>query len=297
MDLRLREGVGLAVIAPRGPLALIAVGSVLAVLVAGGPQPAAPVGGSADRPPALIEVPAGPFTMGAGTDRDPLAFENERWSPATGSGTVDLPAFYMAVTETTVGQFAAFVQATRHPVDARALEGAGDHPVRFVSWPDALAYCRWLEATLPTMPGVPAAIGDRLRAGWRISLPSEAQWEKAARGGDGRRFPWGPEARRDRANFESGAVAAVGQFPCPECPYSLRDMSGNVWEWTSSPYQPYPYTEADDRANLDADALWVMRGGHYGDPSRMVRTTVRGAAEPGARRAFIGFRVALVPAK
>lgn len=70
-------------------------------------------------------------------------------------------------------------------------------------------------------------------------------------------------------------------------------MSGNVWEWTSSPLQPYPYDPTDDRANLDADPLWVMRGGHYGDGARLLRTTTRGAAEPGARRAFIGFRVAV----
>lgn len=279
-------------IARRWFAALIGLGPVLATVVATGTQAPGP---PADRMPILVEVPAGPFIMGAGTDRDPEAFENERWSPASGSGTVDLPAFFIASTETTLGQFAAFVQATRHPTDSRAVEGPPDRPVRFISWPDALAYCRWLEATLPATPGVPAAIVDRLRAGWRVRLPSEAQWEKAARGSDGRRFPWGAEPRRDRANFESGTVAAVGQFPCPECAYALHDMSGNVWEWTSSPYQPYPYTEADDRVNLDADALWVMRGGHYGDPSRMVRTTTRGAAEPGARRAFIGFRVALVP--
>jgi len=71
-------------------------------------------------------------------------------------------------------------------------------------------------------------------------------------------------------------------------------MSGNVWEWTSSPYQPYPYDPSDDRANLDVDALWVMRGGHFGDPARTVRASARGAADPGARRPFIGFRVALV---
>lgn len=245
--------------------------------------------------PILVEVPAGPFLMGTGTDRDADAFENERWSPGAGSGTVELPAFFIASTETTLEQFGAFVLATGRRVDPQALSGPPTHPVRFVSWPEALAYCRWLESAFPAAPGVPAAIADRVRAGWRVRLPSEAQWEKAARGSDARRFPWGAEPRRDRANFDSQSLAEVGQFPCPECPHGLRDMSGNVWEWTSSPYQPYPYTEADDRTNLDADALWVIRGGHYGDPARMVRTTVRGAAEPGARRAFIGFRVALVP--
>jgi formylglycine-generating enzyme required for sulfatase activity len=245
--------------------------------------------------PAFVEIPGGAFTMGVGTDVDAQAFDNERWSPAAGQGTVDQPAFFIARTETTVAQFGAFVRATNRPMDARALEGPADHPVTFVSWPDAVAYCRWLETTLKENPGQQAMLAERLGAGWRVRLPTEAQWEKAARGGDGRRYPWGPEPRRDRANYESAGVAAVGQFPCPECPYGLQDMSGNVWEWTSSPYQPYPYTEADDRANLQADALWVIRGGHYGDPARMMRTTVRGGAEPGARRPFIGFRVALVP--
>ena len=244
--------------------------------------------------PAFVEVSAGPFTMGAGTERDPQAMENERWSPVAGHGTVDLPVFLIARTETTVAQFARFVRATNRPTDPRALEGPAGNPVTFVSWPDAVAYCRWLESALKTAPGVPGTVAERLRGGWRIRLPTEAQWEKAARGTDGRRFPWGAEPRRDRANYDTAGVVPAGRFPCPECPYGLLDMSGNVWEWTMSPYQSYPYTEADDRANLEADALWVIRGGHYGDSARMVRTTVRGGAEPGARRAFIGFRVALV---
>jgi formylglycine-generating enzyme required for sulfatase activity len=267
--------------------ALAAVGALAA-----GAQPAAPV------PivlPEFVEIPAGPFVMGAGTDRDPQAFDNERWSPAAGEGTVDLRAFFIARTETTVAQFAAFVTATGRPADAHALDAPPTYPVTFVSWPDALAYCRWLEGALKEAPGVPADLRERLRAGWRVRLPTEAQWEKAARGTDGRRYPWGADPRRDRATFDASGPTPAGQHPCPECPQGLRDMSGNVWEWTSSPYQPYPYDDADDRANLQADALWVMRGGHFGDPARMVRTTARGAAEPGARRAFIGFRAALVP--
>jgi formylglycine-generating enzyme required for sulfatase activity len=70
-------------------------------------------------------------------------------------------------------------------------------------------------------------------------------------------------------------------------------MSGNVWEWTRSPYQPYPYDESDDREGLDAEALWVMRGGAFNDGPQNVRAAVRGGADPGARRPFIGFRVVL----
>jgi formylglycine-generating enzyme required for sulfatase activity len=165
--------------------------------------------------------------------------------------------------------------------------------VTFVSWPDALAYCRWLEATLEAWPQTPPRLGQLLRDGWRVSLPSEAQWEKAARGTDRRIFPWGDQPRRDRANYQSTGATPVGSFGCPECPFGLSDMSGNVWEWTRSPYQPYPYDETDDDRNLEADALWVMRGGHFGDPARHVRAAARGAADPGARRAFIGFRVAV----
>lgn len=241
--------------------------------------------------PEFVEIPAGPFTMGADPATDPRAFDNEKWSPAQGEGTVDVPAFFIARHEVTVAQFAAFARATKANVDPNALAGPPNHPVAFVTWPTALAYCRWLESVLATEPG-PA--GERVRAGWRVTLPTEAQWEKAARGTDRRAYPWGGQPRKDRANFEGTGTTPVGQFACPECAYGLSDMSGNVWEWTSSPYQPYPYDPSDDRANLAADALWVMRGGHFGDPARQVRTTTRGAADPGARRAFIGFRVALV---
>ena len=212
-----------------------------------------------------------------------MAFDNERWSPAQAEGTVDVPMFYIAQREVTVAEFARFAQATKWNVDARALGGRPDHPVAFVSWPDALAYCRWLESTMK----------GSLPAGFRVTLPTEAQWEKAARGTDRRRFPWGDEPRRDRANFSSQGTVPAGTLPCPECAYGLSDMAGNVWEWTRSPLQPYPYDESDDRSNLEADALWVMRGGGFADGPQLIRTTVRGGAEPGARRPFIGFRVAI----
>jgi formylglycine-generating enzyme required for sulfatase activity len=240
--------------------------------------------------PAFVEVPAGRFVMGSDARLDPLAFDNERWSPTEAQGTVDLPTYYITRHEVTVAEFGAFTRAAGYHVDERALRAPPDHPVTFVSWPDALAYCRWLDAQLRAASDAPPDIARALRDGARVSLPSEAEWEKAARGADGRVFPWGNEPRRDRANFESHEPAPVGRVPCPECPYGLVDMAGNVWEWTRSPFQPYPYDPADDRANLDADALWVMRGGHYADTARNVRAATRGAADPGARRAFIGFR-------
>jgi formylglycine-generating enzyme required for sulfatase activity len=248
---------------------------------------------SSDTLPDFVEIGAGSFVMGADPSRDPQAFDNERWSPTHGEGQVYLPTFYIARHEVTVGEFAAFARASKWSVDHRALAGPVTHPVTFVSWPDALAYCRWLETTLKSAMSAPPRVQQLLREGWRVTLPSEAEWEKAARGGDRRVYPWGNEPLASRANFGGKSTMPVGSFACPECAYGLADMSGNVWEWTRSPYQPYPYDPQDDRANLEADALWVMRGGHFGDGPRLVRTTTRGAADPGARRPFIGFRVVI----
>lgn len=249
----------------------------------------------------FVRIEAGPFTMGSDPGVDPMAFDVEWWGNGRVQGEVTLPAFYMHRFEVTVAQFADFVGASGYPADPAALRGAPDHPVTSVSWTDAVAYTHWLDAALraaPATPGDPStapAIIRLLAAGWHISLPTEAQWEKAARGRDGRIYPWGNEPRPDRARYRARGPAPVGSFPCPECPYALSDMSGNVWEWTRSPYQPYPYDEADDRDGLTSEALWVMRGGSFADTEQYVRAANRGGADPGARRPFIGFRIALVP--
>ncbi len=275
--------VGVAMLSMVGALAAAAAG-----LAQSAAPPAPDLGG-------FVEIPGGPFTMGAGPSRTLEAFDNERWSPTSEAGTVDVPTFYLARREVTVGEFAAFAHATGWSADPRALAAAADLPVVFVGWTDAVRYARWLSTALAAAPSTPAEVRRLLAAGWRVALPTEAQWEKAARGTDGRLYPWGDRLRRDRAVFEAAAPRAAGAVACPECAHGLTDMAGNVWEWTRSPYQPYPYDEADDRGGLEADALWVMRGGGFADPARLVRTTARGAAEPGARRPFIGVRVALVP--
>ncbi|MCY3845709.1 MAG: formylglycine-generating enzyme family protein [Acidobacteria bacterium] len=301
-------------------------GALVLALVAGACQPPRPAGSSdAALPPlpetldgfrsdawflpddpelGFVDVPAGPFTTGSDPAVDPRAFENERWSRDRAQGTVDLPTFAIGRYEVTVAQFRAFADEAGVSIDAEALRGAPDLPVGSVSWPDALSYCRWLEATLRDSPGTPPLLRQRLADGWRVTLPTEVQWEKAARGTDGRIYPWGNGGPRGRANFsaarpgDGGGAAGptpVGTYDCPECPFGLRDMSGNVWELTRSPYQPYPYDEEDDASDLDADALFVMRGGSFVDPAANVRAAIRGGADPGVRRPFIGFRVVMTP--
>jgi formylglycine-generating enzyme required for sulfatase activity len=242
----------------------------------------------------FVEIPEGPFTMGSDPAVDPLAFDVERWSATSPTGTVDLPTYYIGRYEVTVAQYAAFVGATgNRVVDASALRGDPRQPVSGVAWTDALAYARWLGAALAAWDGAPPELARLLREGWEVRLPTEAQWEKAARGTDGRIWPWGNEPRPGRANFGTRGPAPVGSFECPECPYGLADMAGNVWEWTRSPYQPYPYDPSGAGVDLEAEALWVMRGGSFTDTEQNVRAAVRGGADPGARRPFIGFRVVL----
>lgn len=241
----------------------------------------------------FVEIPAGSFPMGSNPLIDPMAFENERWSESRRQGIVDVPQFYIARYETTVAQFKAFVDAKQYNAHPESIQGQPDEPVSYVTWTDAVAYARWLDGELRGDAGTPEVLRRFLDEGARVSLATEAEWEKAAKGVDGRIYPWGNQVQSGKANFASTAVRTVGSFSCPECSFGLADMSGNVWEWTRSPYQAYPFDPRDDREFLSEDALWVMRGGSFSDEANNVRASVRGAADPGARRAFIGFRVVI----
>ncbi|HVF15551.1 MAG TPA: SUMF1/EgtB/PvdO family nonheme iron enzyme [Steroidobacteraceae bacterium] len=240
----------------------------------------------------FVEIPAGTFVMGSDPAIDRAAYENERWSSSQHQHHLELSTFYIGRYETTVAQFGAFVSATNRVVDSQTLRAPGNHPVTHVTWPDAIAYAAWLEAQLKNSPQTPAPLVALLKDGWHFSLPDEAQWEKAARNTDGRIFPWGDEPNPEKANFGRSGTMPVGSFACPECPFALADMSGNVWELTRSPFQPYPYTN-DEPRDPQADALFVMRGGAFNDAPNNVRTAIRGGIDPGARRPFIGFRLVL----
>ena len=241
----------------------------------------------------FVEIPAGAFIMGSNPTLDRMAYQNERWSNLQRQGEVDLPTYYIARFETTQAQFNAFVRDTGLAQAAVDVSVPGDYPVTNVTWPDALAYARWLETRLRNSPDTPAALQQLFTNGARLTLPNEAEWEKAARGTDGRLFPWGPRPRSNLANFASDGPVPVGAIECDSCAHGLADMAGNVWELTRSPLQDYPFDPSDDHEVQGGDPLYVMRGGSWADELNNVRTAVRGAVDPGVRNNTIGFRLVL----
>lgn len=249
----------------------------------------------ADSQLGFVEIPAGEFTMGSNPALDRMAYENERWSNLQRQGRLELSSFYISRYEVTIAQFQQFVEDTGMVIDPSALQGDPSMPVSGITWPQAVAYTHWLDEELRNSSITPDPLMQQLNAGAKLSLPTEAEWEKAARSDDGRVFPWGSQPTSEFANFEGGEKRRVGSFDCGDCAYGLADMAGNVWEMTRSPLQDYPYDSDDDVANLAEDALFVMRGGSYADGINNIRTAVRGGVDPGVRNDTIGFRVAISP--
>ncbi len=225
----------------------------------------------------VVYVPAGSFWMGSDKAQDPDAEDAE-----VPKHQVTLPGYWIAKTPVTVAQFRAFVEAEEYKAHEYALEGPDDHPVRYVSWVDAMAYCRW----------------QSKRTGLSVTLPSEAEWEKAARGTDGWLYPWGnakPDVYRCNFGDYKRGTTSVGRYsPQGDSPYGCVDMAGNVWEWTRSLYKDYPYDSKDGRESFKFGGLRVLRGGAFHSDERGVRCARRGRLISNSNYSF-GFRVVLVP--
>jgi formylglycine-generating enzyme required for sulfatase activity len=249
----------------------------------------------------FVEVPAGSFPMGSDKARDVDAYDDE-----PPQDEVTLPRYFIGRYPVTVGQFQAFVEASGdRPEDEDALRGLANHPVVRVSWHEARRYCDWLTQQLRAWEGTPEPLASLLRhKAWQVLLPSEAEWEKAARGTAGRLYPWGNEPASNRANYADtgiNTISAVGCFPAGASPYGVQDMSGNVWEWTRSLWGEYcspgdvqvHARREDVQAPDDQDR--VLRGGAFDHNRRHVRCAYRNRYNPVSRNLSIGFRVVVLP--
>ena len=232
----------------------------------------------------LVKVPAGEFLMGSFEEEDGYGY-----LLGQPQHLLYLPSFYIGRHLVTVGGFSEFLAVSGHMLEKKdrfhVRNRHADHPVVGLRWTDAVEYARWQGMT----------------------LPSEAEWEKAARGFDGRRYPWGAVWKAGHANtLESwpsrrkATTTPVGSFsPQGDSPYGCSDMAGNVWEWTrtrsfvSWPY--YPYDPTDGREDLRGDRSHELRGGAADEDSRHARCAVRQGEDPREIPRFIGFRLVLVP--
>lgn len=230
-----------------------------------------------------VFVPAGEFNMGSDRGND-----NER-----PMHTVYLDEYWIDQTEVTNAQFALCVKAKacKEPLDlASQVNNAykdsryENHPVVFVDWTQAQSYCSWA----------------------RKRLPTEAEWEKAARGTDGRMYPWGDDPDGTKANFcdlncwadwkdghyDDGyaITSSVGTYSDGASPYGALDMAGNIYEWVSDWFGPYTGEYQTDPKGPTTGTERVLRGGSWGDDLQHILTVIRSDEPPDFRRDFIGFR-------
>ena len=266
----------------------------------------------------LVNVPAGEFLMGSSTDPEATEYEKPEHK-------VNVNAFWIDKTEVTNAMFACFVAATGYKTDAEkkgsssvygeggrgdemslitgadwqhprgptsSILGLDNHPVTQISWNDAAAYCQWAGRQLPT----------------------EVQWEKAARGADGRKYPWGNRGIADNmANLADSSLnvtwadknlsdgfkftAPVGSYPVGASPYGALDMAGNVWEWVTDSRTDsrglVPYQVPAKAATPNFGRVQVMRGGGWAARKGEARVTARVAESVDARNNNTGFRCAL----
>ena len=235
----------------------------------------------------MVWVPAGAFLMGSPTGVGYASEQPQR--------TVTLDGYWIYQNDVTVAQFRAFTTATGYHFDWKGRQPAygwqDSNPMTDVTWLDARAYCAW--------------------AG--VSLPTEAQWEKAARGTDGRNFPWGGQATAQdwTLGWDWGKCASgknsnagnghfgpwpVGSFPAGASPYGALDMAGNVWQWCADWYGSYD--AASPAANPSGPASGtdrVLRGGSWDGDAHLIyvltfRSTHRGGLSPYFWGSYVGFR-------
>jgi iron(II)-dependent oxidoreductase len=267
------------------------------------------------KPPEMIRIPAGEFIMGISDDQISYLVMKEDWATdwldrdlflaEQPQHVVLLPAYEISRFPVTNADYHQFVwntgyQVPREWIAFRYPESMGSHPVVGISKKDALAYCEWLNNELNREQAVRQFMGkDKGGPGaelYQFRLPTEGEWERAARGSDDRLYPWGNEFDPWRCNTaESGkrSTTPAGDFsPSGDSPWGLADMAGNVFEWTSSFLSEYPYSEAGAASNPDGRRLCVVRGGSWYYSHKLARCTSREAVLPNFTSPNLGFRLA-----
>jgi len=221
-------------------------------------------------------IPGGTFTMGSDTGE----------ADSRPASKVTVAPFFIDKFEVTNEMYDAcvFARECRRPLNAGSATRTSyygnpvfaNYPVIYVDWKMARTYCEWRGARLPT----------------------EAEWEYAARGVDGRAYPWGDKVDCSFANASGcvGDTAPVDQYPTGQSPFGVYGMAGNVWEWTSSLFKFYPYDATDGREDLAKPGQRMARGGSwhvFGGNGENVRTDIRLKLDPAYYGAYVGFRCAL----
>lgn len=247
-------------------------------------------------PMELAHVPAGEFLMGTRPDdisvlvRD-WGGENKEYAriafqAEVPAHTIWVAEFHVGIFPITNAQYAAYASATgarkpKHWKGGFVPADKESHPVVDVSWKEALAFCQWLSKN----------------SGRSVRLPNEFEWEKAARGTDGRLFPWGNDhPTTEMCNFGANEIwdtTPVDRYPQGISTYGVLDMAGNVLEWTGSVYGSYPYSAEDARDGPGMAGQRVARGGTYGSYAGYIRCAVRYKYSPNHCHEQVGFRVAI----
>lgn len=260
-----------------------------------------------DRLLGFVKIEEGKFLMGSDPDDDRYATKNEQ-----PQHILHLPTYYISRYPVTVAQYRLFLEDSDHQsTTSEILENRDDHPVTNVNWFDAMSYCHWLTQKLQEWIELPKQLRQLFDNGveggrkWIATLPSEAEWEKAARGLDGRKYPWGDRFDQAYANCcnQIQSTTLVGKYIKGISPFGVRDMSGNVAEWTRSvwgkgvenAYYRYPYHPDDGRELLTGKPDWliVIRGGGFNHPFEKIRCAYRAADYPNRHAHNRGFRVVL----
>jgi formylglycine-generating enzyme required for sulfatase activity len=238
----------------------------------------------------FLWVPPGTFLMGSSKEHGTAGFDPKAYDNETPAHEVELTqGIWMCEHPVTNAAYGVFLAETKHdepPYWQNRRFNAPEQPVITVSFEDALAFCEWLTERL------------KLQEGWFIDLPTEAEWEHAARGPDGRRYPWGneePTAERACFGAHGDAPLPVGGRPAGKGPYGCQDMAGNVWEWCLDAWHGSDGDKVTGLVNPchrgDRGARRIIRGGSWDSSAGNLRCAVRSGLRPGYRDGVIGFRV------